>query len=178
MIKVTYKSASSAQDTRPIIFHIFAFTAHEDAREGYRLYRLRPDKTSTSDGGQIWETCDESSSVDGFMIFDDPDVAVHPSQHKDFMSLKPGESWTIRERLQGEMWTELPSDYQPGDVFRYRFKGTTVDWWDWGDAEEHANTTVKLPCFIVGQVTDPADNGGRPKLVVPASGSVEFKVVG
>jgi len=67
--------------------------------------------------------------------------------------------------------------YKDRDVFRYVFKGVEIDWWDWGDSSDHEETIVKLPCFINGRVVDPKDNGGRPKLIVPASNSIEFTIV-
>jgi hypothetical protein len=56
-------------------------------------------------------------------------------------------------------------------------KGTAVDWWDCGNKEEQVDTVVKLPCWIVGAVTEPVDNGGREELVVPASDFIEFIIV-
>jgi hypothetical protein len=64
-----------------------------------------------------------------------------------------------------------------GDVFRYTFKGVEVDWWDWGDSSDHEETVVTLPCFIAGRVVKPEDNGGRPKLIVPASNVLEFTII-
>jgi hypothetical protein len=84
-----------------------------------------------------------------------------------------------RYHLQTPTDTKLPDDVKAGDVFRYQFRGTTdVDWWDWGHIEdEHAETMVTLPCWR-GRAVDPAGNGGRPELVVPASNPAEFRVVG
>jgi hypothetical protein len=64
-----------------------------------------------------------------------------------------------------------------GDVFLYGFCGAFIEWWDWGGAEEHADTVVMLPGWIAGRVVDPRDNGGRPKLIVPHTEPVEFRVV-
>ncbi|OTA99828.1 hypothetical protein M426DRAFT_268576 [Hypoxylon sp. CI-4A] len=160
-VKVTYEGNSS----KPIIFHTHAIEVRSGPREGYRLYRRRHDE---------WEECDLDED-EGFRIVDDPDVPVKVSEHEDFVSLRPGESWTTSRHLQGGSWTELPADAAPGDVFRYVFKGATaLDWWDWGSGEDHKETVVKLPCWIKGPVVDPAHNGGRPKLVIPASNCVEF----
>ena len=87
----------------------------------------------------------------------------------DFTSLNPGESWSTTESLNERPDIYLPRDSMPGDVFRYRVKRSEVDWWDWGTMEEHRETTVMLPCFIKAKVTDPKDNGRRPRLLVPAS---------
>lgn len=90
--------------------------------------------------------------------------------------LEPGCTWTITRLVQDPPWEQIPTDSRPGDVFRFCFKGAEIDWWDWGGAEEHADTTVKLPCFVFGTVTSPRDNGGRPRLVVAASNDAEFTV--
>jgi hypothetical protein len=111
------------------------------------------------------------------MIVDEPDVAVNVSQDENFASLQPGQSWTTSTRVEGRQIGILPNDVNVGDVFRYVFKGVEVDWWNWGSKAEHNETIVELPCFIDGRVVEPKDNGGRPKLVVPASNFVEFTVV-
>lgn len=94
----------------------------------------------------------------------------------NFVTLRAGEAWALTKSFD---WSLLPDDTVPGDVFSLVFQGTTVDWWDWGSQEhEHRDTVVKLPCWIVGPVVDPTDNGGRPRLVVPGSARrVEFTVV-
>jgi hypothetical protein len=160
-VKVSIDSASSQ---RPILFHIYPFHVASE-----RLYRRR------KEGGE-WEEFDSLNTDTGFIIVDDPDIVVYPARDENFASLKPGETWTTKRRLQGESWTELPGDCTPGDTLRYQFDGTEVDWWDSGTPEEHAETTVKLPCFIKGRVVDPWDNGGRPKIVVAPSEPLEFVV--
>jgi hypothetical protein len=175
-VKVTYDGMGSDGDqpARPITFHTYPFKVSDGPREGFRLYRHR------SRGSDDWETYeDPEESQSGYIIADNPDLAVSVGQHEDFVSLRLGESWITQRRLQGEAasWTTLPGDRYVGDVFRYRFKGAFVDWWDWGTREEHANTVVKLPCWTAGQVVDPTDNGKRPKLVVPASAAVEFSII-
>lgn len=166
LVKVTYQGGSS----RPIVFHTYTFEAPPSSpREGFHLYRRRDDG---------WEECeiDEDSC---FRIVDDPDIVVSVGEDANFTSLAPGESWVTSRQLQGHSWTDFPGNVMEGDVFRYQFNGIgAVDWWDWGNNEEHKTTKVKLPCWISGSVTDPADNGGRPKLVVPASEAVEFSFVG
>jgi hypothetical protein len=64
-----------------------------------------------------------------------------------------------------------------GETFKYVVKGAVVDWWDWGIKAEHTATVVKLPCRVVGDIIEPADNNGWPKLVVPASDEVEFQYI-
>lgn len=50
-----------------------------------------------------------------------------------------------------------------------------MDWWDWGSKEDHAKTMIKIHSF--GKIIEPEDNGGRPKLVVPASNVIEFRII-
>jgi hypothetical protein len=173
VVKVTYDGRagleSEKQEVRPITFHKYAFEALDGPREGFRLYR----RSKVDNRG--WETCKLDDGT-GFMIVDDPDVSVCVGQDENFVTLHPGQFWTTSRRLQGESWTSLPANVEVGDVFQYMIKGTTVDWWDWGSREEHMETVVKLPCWYAGSVVDPADNGGRPKLVVPASNVVQFTV--
>lgn len=155
----------AAPESLPIIFHTAPFGSWYSPREGYRLYRRR---------GDIWETVEEDDGC--FRIVDEPDVAVNVVQDENFVSLQPGQTWTTLESL-GEGMGILPDDVIAGDLFRYVFKGVEVDWWDWGGNAEHKDTIVKLPCFINGRVVEPKDNGGRPKLIVPASNYVEFTIV-
>lgn len=110
------------------------------------------------------------------MVVDDPDITVCVGKHEHFTALQPGETWTTIQTLSGND-AELPRDMVVGDIFRYTFKGAEVDWWDWGTMEDHTETEVKLPCYEAGNVTDPSDNGGRPKLVVPGATPVKFTVV-
>ncbi|KAF3920102.1 hypothetical protein AA313_de0201430 [Arthrobotrys entomopaga] len=175
VVKVTYDGIANIHEqqqvARPVTFHTYAFEALNGPREGFRLKR-RSKVDSTE-----WEPCELDDGT-GFMIADEPDVSVHVGEDENFVTLEPGHSWTTPRRLQGERWTSLPAGVVVGDIFRCRFKGTTVDWWDWGSRDEHINTVVKLPCWITGKVTDPAHNEGRPELLVPASDVVEFTVVG
>jgi hypothetical protein len=102
------------------------------------------------------------------------DEKIKVTEHKDFVSLRPGDSWTTRETLQKPYYTWIPDDSVVGDAFRFVFKGTTLDWWDWGDG---AGTEVTLPCYHWTRVIEPADNDGRPELVVPESNTVKFSIV-
>jgi hypothetical protein len=164
-ISVVYEAAP---ESLPITFHSLPFVSWYGPREGYRLYRRRGDK---------WETVEDDEDDACFMIVDDPDVAVNVSQDEDFASLQPGQTWTTSRQLEGRGMGILPDDVIAGDLFRYVFKGVKLDWWDWGGKTEHIQTIVKLPCFIKGEVVEPKDNGGRQKLVVPASNFVEFTIV-
>lgn len=162
-ITVVYEAAP---ESSPITFHSFPFQSWYGPREGYRLYRRR---------GDIWETVEEDDAC--FMIVDEPDVAVNVSLDENFASLEAGEAWTTSKPVEGRGMGILPDDVVVGDLFRYVFKGLELDWWDWGGKTEHMETIVKLPCFIKGKVVEPKDNGGRPKLVVPASNFIEFTIV-
>lgn len=150
----------------PIKFHSAPLLAWYGPREGHRLYRRRAN-------ADVWETIEDDT--EGFMIVDEPDVYVNVVQSKDFASLHPGETWSISMDLQDATFGDSPMEV--GDVFRYTFKGVEVDWWDWGDRESHVDTIVKLPCFLNARVIEPKNNGGRPKLIVPASNSIEFTVI-
>ncbi|OBR10413.1 Kinesin light [Colletotrichum higginsianum IMI 349063] len=160
------------QATRPITFRSWAVMALEDDpwRDGFRLYRRRG-----SDVDGPWEECEEDDGGhDGFRTYDGPDRPVHVASHEQFTSLRPGESWTTTTHLQ----SMIPADAAPGDVFSYGFRGAVVDWWDWGSAEDHAETVVVLPSWIADRVVRPADNEGRPRLVVPKAGPVDLRIVG
>jgi hypothetical protein len=166
---------------KPVTFHTYDFQPWvlfpRTLREGYALYKYcNLDEDSDE---QEWQICDTEADCGGFAIYDAPDIKLRIREDGDFASLRPGESWTTTYHLQTPTDTKLPDDVKAGDVFRYQFRGTTdVDWWDWGHIEdEHAETMVTLPCWR-GRAVDPAGNGGRPELVVPASNPAEFCVVG
>ncbi|KAJ5146647.1 uncharacterized protein N7515_001211 [Penicillium bovifimosum] len=96
----------------------------------------------------------------------------------DFVSLRPGEIWTTAIGLDDYVW-EFPDDLQPGDVFRFVFKGATVEWWDWGSKDQaHTQTVVTVESIAFGSVVNPADNGGRPLIVIPPSNQIEFDFAG
>ncbi|KAB8236410.1 uncharacterized protein BDW43DRAFT_308093 [Aspergillus alliaceus] len=123
----------------------------------YRPYRLE-------DGyWQLWENeCPE-------LFLDGPDITVRVAQDGDIVALRPGECWS-------DSWGTLEEidHWEVGDTWRYWFKGGTVDY---GGAEEHVDTTVKVPPHPWGRVTGPADNGGQPQLVIPASNAIESRIV-
>ncbi|RHZ50441.1 hypothetical protein CDV55_103335 [Aspergillus turcosus] len=70
-----------------------------------------------------------------------------------------------------------PGDVKLGERLRYQFKGSTLDLWDWGTAEDHTQTIVTLPGSGVEPISNPKDNEDRPKVVIPASNIVEWTVV-
>ena len=174
---VTYDAPSSEN---AITLHTYtldpASQFQMQERDGLRCYR----RASDANGPEAqWPLCDLDDGEMGFLIVDAPDRSIRVSEDKDFVSLRPGESWSTTYRLHSPpSWPKLPDDLRVGDAFRCQFNGVTeVDWWDWGHVEnEHADTVVTAPCFRTRVVT-PADNDGRPKLVVPASNTVEFRVV-
>jgi hypothetical protein len=52
-------------------------------------------------------------------------------------------------------------------VFRFVYKGATVDWWDWGSRDQAlTQTVVTVESIAFGSVVNPADNGGRPLIVI------------
>jgi hypothetical protein len=81
-------------------------------------------------------------------------MEVSPGHHDDFISLRPGQTWTRKNYL------ELPYGTQVGDVFKYEFNNRKIYWWGWGTKECHIPTTVKLPCVIKAGVVEPSDNEG------------------
>lgn len=182
-VKATYEAPASE---KPITFRTSCdlwptgSIGQRSQREGYELYRYH--KLDEGSDEQEWQVCDFEDDEEGCYVgldFDGPDIKVHVREDAEFISLRPGESWTTAYQLQTPTDTRLPKDVGVGDRFRYQFLGAAnVDWWDWGHIEnEHAETIVSLPS-LRGRVVEPADNGGRPKLVVPASNPVEFQVVG
>ncbi|KAI0973683.1 hypothetical protein F4678DRAFT_425537 [Xylaria arbuscula] len=166
---------------RPVTFHTLATENPLGLGEGFYSYWRKSDSA-------LWEECDldygDGGDVGCYGIADDPDVTVRVGQEDDdgavqlFVTLEPGQSWTTTRRLQDSGFTNLLRGAAVGDVFRYTFRGAAVDWWDWGSKGlEHRDTTVKLPCWIAGEVTEPSDNGGRPAVIMPSSEDVEFTLV-
>ncbi|KAF5855006.1 hypothetical protein ETB97_010338 [Aspergillus alliaceus] len=123
----------------------------------YRPYRLE-------DGyWQLWESeCPE-------LFLDGLDITVRVAQDGDIVALRPGECWS-------DSWGTLEEidHWEVGDTWWYWFKSGTVDY---GGAEEHVDTTVKVPPHPWGRVTGPADNGGQPQLVISASNAIESRIV-
>jgi hypothetical protein len=168
--RVAYHGVESADSTaaNPITFHCNTFLDEIN----YRLYYHHRDEDD------LWKHCPHSSIC--HFLADDPDpvVEVNIAPSEDFVSLRPGESWSVIIELDDELW-DFPNDLQPGDVFRFVFKVATIDWWDWGSKDQvHTQTVVTAEDIPFGSVVDPADNGGRPELVVPTSNQVEFAFSG
>jgi hypothetical protein len=117
----------------------------------------------------LWEL--RESGCPGIFL-EDPDNTVNVAEEKDFVTLRPGEYWNHSWRILDDI-----DGWEIRDTWRYQFKGGTVDWWDYGGVGEHADTTVKVPPHPWGKVTDPADFGGRPRLVIPESNAIGFRIV-
>ncbi|KAI0023462.1 hypothetical protein F4780DRAFT_786967 [Xylariomycetidae sp. FL0641] len=168
---VTYEGVSpqppNAGSAQPVTFHTWTLKDPEEPRHGFRLYRRR-------DGDQDWEECDFDDGSSGATLFvDDPDVAVSVADaemEEHFVNLRPGESWMMSKRLQGQSWSCPPEDLAPGQVIRYVFKGAEVDWWNWDSKEDLKSMVMKLPPWIAGKILGPRNNDGRPRLVVSEKG--------
>lgn len=180
---LVYEGVDNEENPRPITFHTARLRSgprHTEGREGLRIYRLQDAQ---------WERYRpevESHEVWGFPNAEDPIPIKVGGDHKatrierEFKMLRPGESWVQHHCVHRPDWLEdsyLPDDAKDGDQFKFVMKGAEVDWWDWGTLEDHRGTVVKLPWHILGDVVEPDDNGGRPKLIVPISNEAVFTYV-
>ncbi|KAJ5673386.1 hypothetical protein N7507_002513 [Penicillium longicatenatum] len=161
-------------NSKPIIIHKYGFE-----HDHFRLQRRCHDHDKSQDTDEDrprWESYydEERDSNRGWIMVDDPDVEVNVTDPEWFRSLQPGETFIDKFLISFE---DMHPDTVVGDTCRYKYWGGCIDWWNWGDREEHANTVVKLPCWMDHHVVDPADNDGRPLIYVPSSNSVEFTVV-
>ena len=93
-------------------------------------------------------------------------VNVGHNENGLFQVLRPGESWECIREV-----TEFPKISAPGDEFRYAFKPAKLQWWDWGDFQDHTDTVVWID---VDQLHSPRDNDGRPAIIIPGDNWVEF----
>jgi hypothetical protein len=166
------KIRTGDEELQPITFHTWAFKPLEGQ---FRVYHRRRHDQPSLETKEAWETFYDDGHRHHF--WDNPDKLIKVSENPNgrFPTLFPGESWSDFWTVDGEL---LPDDRKPGERLRYQFKGNTLDWWDWGTAEAHAHTTVTLPGSGVEPISNPRDNEGRPKVVVPASNIVEWTVVG
>ncbi|GFF25737.1 conserved hypothetical protein [Aspergillus udagawae] len=160
---LSYDAAPDGLDGKPVTFHTFLFKWIDDRDGGFRLHFRRK-------GDDNWSSVEIPVIFTYHMYQYSKCVPVNVGRNdKDgFAALFPGESWSFTREV-----THFPKDAAPGDEFRYRFKGTQLDWWDWGHFRDHENTVVGIEY----SVRDPKDNGGRPALVVPASNWVEFTII-
>ncbi|KAL4747565.1 hypothetical protein BDW72DRAFT_206390 [Aspergillus terricola var. indicus] len=165
-VKITHEGLTnkdheaSCADAKPIIIHNYTFSG-----DNFRLQRRYHEQ---------WITYFNDERNPGWMIVDEPDVEVNVTDSSFFCSLKLGET-LVKERFLD--YLDLHPDTAVGDTYRYQYWGGCMNWWIWGDREEHAKTVVKLPCWLNDHVVDPDDNDGRPVIMVPSSNAVEFTVV-
>ncbi|KAI2938212.1 hypothetical protein CBS63078_676 [Aspergillus niger] len=166
-IKVTYHGPSAV----PITFHTWAFNPFD----AFSVYRRISPEESTLGTEKEWKTCigDRSAHV----FWDNPDRQLNVAENEEdrFTSLFPGESWSDSWSLPADGDCR-PEDARPGEQLRYQFTGNTLDWWDWGTIEDHAQTIVTLPGSGIEPIKHPKDNDGRPKVVIPASNILEWTV--
>ncbi|RAH51056.1 uncharacterized protein BO95DRAFT_75273 [Aspergillus brunneoviolaceus CBS 621.78] len=168
---ITYHGTAGREDApptnpRPITFRTYDFCTYG----AFRAYRQR-----YKDGE--WESYDEGGSCQFPSGPDDPyQVIVGKEREKaGFISLQPGQTYSRSVHLYSQ--DDLPPYPSTGEILRSRFVGCVLDWWDWGTLEEHGDTVVTVPGFLGGEVLEPRDNGGRARVVVPASNLVEFTVL-
>jgi hypothetical protein len=160
---LSYDTAPDAFNGKPVTFHTYEFKDIDRRQNGFRLYFRENDKDEWSPhelGGLF--------THHNYRFSTTIPVNVGCNDRNDFVALVPGESWSFTREV-----SDFPQDVAPGDKFRYGFKGGSISWWDWGHFHDHRDTVVGID----GRVFDPQDNGGRPKLVVPASNWVEFTLV-
>lgn len=171
---VAGRSSVDEQAARPITLHTWILRGvRPSRREGWKLDRWVTEKTGPGDNGEAgsWQECELEDDEQGYLLVDE-DVDVYVGRDdEDFASPMPGESWTTSTYF-------IPLVLVPGDTFRCRHKGIVVDWWDFGTMADHVDTVVKLPSFKAARVIEPADNGDRPKLVVPGAKEVTFTYTG
>ncbi len=169
--KITYEGVDDEgnESPKPITFRKSPFDALDEPREGLCLYRQNPDGN--------WQRCELREY--GYTNYDHPNIRITVGDGTDnysdqFISLSPDETWEDSFPVGSE---ELPEDVETSDLFMYVNKGAMVDWWDWGAKDEHQNTVVELPYQLDGEVVDPPDNNGKPKLIVPVSNKAYFSYV-
>lgn len=116
--KLTYEASSS---DRAITFHKWPIRS-----QPCQLYRLE-------DGG--WKQVPDDPNIIACYFLDtddDSELDVKVGEdNSDFISLGPGESW-----IDETTYTPSREALKPGDKFKFVFKGTTLDWWDWGSKQD------------------------------------------
>ncbi|OJJ95901.1 hypothetical protein ASPACDRAFT_47253 [Aspergillus aculeatus ATCC 16872] len=153
-------------NSRPIIFRTYNFGTY-GTFSAYRQRYEDGDSESYTEGGG----CEFPSGPD-----DPVQVTVgEKGEESGLVSLRPGQMYSRSVHLYSE--DDLPRYPAIGEILRYRLKGCVWDWWDWGTLDGHVDTVVTVPGFLGGQVLEPRDNGGRARVVVPASNLVDFTVV-
>lgn len=174
-VKITYDGLTNEDheainvDAKPIIIHDYPFRS-----DNFRLQRRCHDYDPSDEDSPQWKTYFDDERNEGWIIVDEPDVEINVADSEFFRCLQPGESF-VTQFLLG--YHDLYPDTVVGDTYRYQYWGGCIDWWTWGDREEHAKTIVKLPCWLNAHVVDPADNDGRPVIMIPSSNFAEFTTV-
>ncbi|KAL4905055.1 hypothetical protein BDW74DRAFT_178065 [Aspergillus multicolor] len=156
---------NSPAKLKPVIFHMFVFTMHDRRDEGFRLYR-RDDENHRWLGHEI-HPCFGNPN---WRWADSKQYNIGRNEGDKFRVLRPGESWQFTRAV-----SEFPEDVKAGDMLMYGFKGAVLDWWDYGDFEDHLDTVVMAK--ERWKVEVPQDNWGRPKIVVPGGKWEVFIVV-
>ncbi|KAJ5244796.1 hypothetical protein N7489_004892 [Penicillium chrysogenum] len=162
-VNVSYdRPQHSMGDKRPITFLTTIFKIIDNRVDGFRLY---------AKDGDEWKGHEVN-----YLIYRHAYRFTKPAPFKvgyddgyHFQTLMPGESWSFTRHV-----TDFPKEFAPGDKFRYQFKGSTLNWWDWGNYEDHKETVVWIEEDLLDS---PKDNGGRPVIVLPASNYIEFTLI-
>ncbi|CAG8899005.1 unnamed protein product [Penicillium egyptiacum] len=161
-VTISYDEAPGlGDDKRPIVFHTSSFKIMDSHYHGFRLYVKENDEWRGHNvNGELLHHAYRSSPTP---------LNVGMNEGNKFQTLMPGESWSFTRTI-----SDFPKDFAPGDRFQYGFKGTPLDWWNWGNFDDHEDTVV-----VAGEtiVTHPPDNNGRPKVVVSASNWIEFTLI-
>jgi hypothetical protein len=170
---VTYESVANEENPKPITLHTEPLrNGPYDGREGLRIYRLRHGNWERHHPGI------EEIEAWGAASMEDPVSVEVGRARSEFTTLRSGETWSEQRVVQSPGdYTYIPDDAQDGDYFKFLIKGAVVDWWDLGTMEDHRNTVVKLHFYLIGDVVEPSDNNGRPKLIVPVSNEAMFTYV-
>lgn len=92
-LTATYNAPSWA---RPITLHTYCLDPGSPFLKDLRRDGLRCFKRLSADSGQEaqWEEHCLDDGEMGFLIVDDPDREIRVSEDKDFVSLRPGETWS------------------------------------------------------------------------------------
>ncbi|GKZ39390.1 hypothetical protein AbraIFM66950_000219 [Aspergillus brasiliensis] len=167
-IQVTYhRPSADNKSPQPITFHTWAFNPFTS----FSVYRHISPNQSSPETDKQWKTCIPDRVPHAFWDNPDRELNVGENPEDRFATLFPGETWS-------DFWTMAADgdceDVRPGEQLRYQFTGNTLDWWDWGTLEDHADTVVTLPGSGVEPIKRPKDNDNRPKVVIPASNIVEW----
>ncbi|KAI9149591.1 kinesin light [Paramyrothecium foliicola] len=165
MVTLRVKYEETPQRLGPIMYHNYQASD-----------RFLVSKKEEKEGRDVWELQVSDVST-GFILVDDPDVRVKVAEHEDFVSLKPGETWSREFAIHHPSGGEIPSRSVPWDEFRIDWSGMNLDWWDWGTVEEHRETEAVLPCFIHAGVQDATRGMGNRKLSVRRAKAIYATVV-